>query len=119
MTCGSATEAVLDLARGVVMPEGLRMAVESHVKECAACAADLRRHRDLTAALRALSTEAQTWQASPEIERRLQAAFDAARQTSAVPAPPAVAPAQRWVYALAIAATVVLAAWIGSRAPRP
>jgi hypothetical protein len=118
MTCGSATEAVLDLARGVAVPASLRMAVESHVKECAACAADLSRHRDLTAALRALSTEAQTWQASPELEHRLQAAFDAARQTSAPPSPPAV-PAERWVYALAIAAIVALAAWVGSRAPRP
>jgi hypothetical protein len=157
MTCGSATEAVLDLARGVAMPASLRMAVERHVKDCAACAADLGRHRDLTAALRALSTEAQVWRASPEIEQRLQAAFDAARAIS-VPLSEPAAPAGGWAhepvnrslvwlpalagrlrpalnfrlkaeatnpdlstlsYALAIAAVVTLAVWIGSRTPRP
>ncbi len=85
MTCGSAREALLDLARGVAMPESERLAVETHVSTCPACAADLERHRDLTAALQALSAEAQAWSASPEIEQRLQAAFEAERTASVPP----------------------------------
>ena len=77
MTCGSAREAVLDLARGVALADSVRLAVETHVHTCPACAADLEHHRALTAALQALSAEAQAWSASPEIERRLQAAFEA------------------------------------------
>ena len=118
MTCGSAREALLDLARGVAMPESERLAVETHVSTCPACAADLERHRDLTAALQALSAEAQAWSASPEIEHRLQAAFEAER-TASVPLSGSAPQTDRWVYALAMAAIVALAVWIGSRAPRP
>ena len=118
MTCGSAREAILDLARGVAMPESERLAVETHVSTCPACAADLERHRDLTAALQALSAEAQAWSASPEIEQRLQAAFEAER-TASVPPSESAPQTGRWVYALAMAAIVALAVWIGSRAPRP
>jgi hypothetical protein len=118
MTCGSAREALLDLARGVAMAERERLAVETHVSTCPACAADLERHRDLTAALQALSAEAQAWRASPEIEHRLQAAFEAER-TASVPLSGSAPQTERWVYALAMAAIVALAVWIGSRAPRP
>ena len=118
MTCGSAREAVLDFARGVAMPDSVRLAVETHVRMCPACAADLERHRDLTAALQALAAEAQAWSASPEIEQRLQAAFEAER-TARVPPSESAPQGERWVYALAMAAIVALAVWIGSRAPRP
>jgi hypothetical protein len=118
MTCGSAREAVLDLARGVALADRVRQAVETHVHTCPACAADLEHHRALTAALQALSAEAQAWSASPEIEQRLRAAF-AAEPAAGVPLPESAPRTERWVYALAMAAIVALAVWIGSRAPRP
>jgi hypothetical protein len=118
MTCGSAREAVLDLARGVATPESVRLAVETHVSTCPVCAADLERHRDLTAALQALSAEAQAWSTSPEIEHRLQAAFEAERTAGVPPSEPAPR-INRWDYALAIAAIVALAVWLGSRPARP
>jgi hypothetical protein len=99
------------------MPESERLAVETHVSTCPACSADLERHRDLTAALQALSAEAQAWSASPEIEHRLQAAFEAER-TANVPPSESAPQTDRWVYALAVAAVVALAVWVGSRAPR-
>jgi hypothetical protein len=118
MTCGSGRGAVLDLARGVALADSERLAVETHVQTCPACAADLEHHRALTAALQALSAEARAWGASPEIERRLQAAFEAGRQAP-VPLSKSAPQSKRWVYALAIAAIVALAVWVGSRAPRP
>jgi len=118
MTCGSAREAVLDLARGIAHADSVRRAVETHVHTCPTCAADLEHHRALTAAMQALSAEAQAWSASPEIERRLQAAFEADR-TASLPLSEPAPHTGRWVYALAMAAIVALAVWIGSRAPRP
>jgi hypothetical protein len=102
----------------VPLAKSVRLAVESHVTACPACAADLARHRDLTVALRVLSAEAQTWSASPQIAKRLRAGFEGHHATS-VPSPAWEPQTGRWRYALAIAAVVALAAWIGSRAPRP
>ena len=114
MTCAEAREAILDLARDVSMPESVRLAVEQHMGGCANCAAELERQRDLTAALGALTAEAETWKASPTIEARLHEAFVAGSQ---------VAPTlqvrsrqtDRWLYALAGAAVIALAVWLGTR----
>lgn len=117
MTCGSASEAILDLARGVAMPGSVRRAVYEHVRTCAGCAGDLARHEELTAALQSLSAEAQSWIASPEIEGRLEAAFAAHLGPDAAMAP-SDRQNDRWVYALALAAVIALAVWIGKQPPR-
>jgi hypothetical protein len=119
MTCGMVSESVLDLARGVALPESAQASVRRHLAECPRCAADFERQRNLTADLRAVANSAQTWGASPEIEARLQAAL-AAREA---PAPatvetPATRRPRRWVYAAAAAAALALATWIGTAPTR-
>jgi hypothetical protein len=110
MTCQSHRQALLELARGVA-DVGAGEA-EAHVRACASCAAYLRRQRDLTAAVQALSADARNWTASSGVEKRLADAF-ATEQ--------AVRPASTghrvpdWRHALSTAAAVVIfmlaAAW--------
>ena len=117
MTCGMVRESVLDLARGVALPESAQESVRRHLAECARCAADFERQRNLTADLRAVANSAQAWGSSPEIEARLQAAF-AAREAPATAETPATRRTPRWVYALAAAAVLALATWIGTEPAR-
>jgi hypothetical protein len=104
----------LDFARDVPMPEGVRLAVKEHLGGCASCAAEFERQRDLTTALSALAAEAETWKASPAIEERLHAAF-----VARLPVAPVLQSEPRridpWIYALASAAVIALAVWLGSR----
>ncbi len=114
MTCTAAREAILDFARDVSMPEDVRLAVRQHLGCCANCAVEFERQRDLTAALGALATEARTWKASPAIEGRLQEAFVA--RTPVAPVPQLESKrTDRWISALAGAAVIALAVWLGSR----
>jgi hypothetical protein len=114
MTCAAAREAILDIARDVSMPDGVRLAVEQHLGGCASCAAQFQRQRDLTAALSALKTEAQAWKASPAIEGRLQEAFVARIPVAPIPQLESKWRDQ-WVYGLTAAAIIALAVWLGSR----
>ena len=114
MTCSAAREAILDFARDVSMPEDVRLAVQQHLGGCANCAVEFERQRDLTAALGALATEARTWQASPAIEGRLQEAFVARIPVAPVPQVESKR-TDRWISALAGAAVIALAVWLGSR----
>jgi hypothetical protein len=114
MTCSSAREAILDFARDESMSDDARLAVEEHLGACANCVVELERQRSLTTALNALAAEAETWKPSPGIERRLQEAFVA--RTLGTPIPQSKSRGvDRWVYALAGAAVVALAVWLGSR----
>lgn len=114
MTCAEAREEILDLARDVSMPESVRRAVEQHLGGCATCAAEFGRQRDLTVALGALTTEAETWKASPAIEERLREAF-VARLPVTPRSQSESKRTDRWIYALAGAAVMALAVWLGSR----
>ena len=117
MTCGMVSESVLDLARGVALPESAQASVRRHLAECPRCAADFERQRSLTADLKAVAKSAQTWGASPEIEARLQAAF-AAREAPATVETPATRRPRRWVHAAAAAAVLALATWFGTERER-
>ncbi len=114
MTCAATREAILDFARDVSMPEDVRLAVEQHLDDCANCAVEFERQRNLTAALSALATEAQNWKASPAIEGRLQEAFVARMPVAPIPQLESKRTDQ-WIYALAGAAVIALAVWLGSR----
>jgi hypothetical protein len=114
MTCAAAREAIVDFARDVSMPDDVRLEIEEHLGGCATCTAEFERQRDLTAALSALAAEAETWKASPAIEGRLREAFVA--RTPVTPRPQLESKrTDRWIYALASAAVVALAVWLGSR----
>ena len=117
MTCGSAREAILDLARGEAVSAPVRAAADQHLRECASCAAELDRQRDLTAALGALAVEAETWRASPAIEERLREAFVA--QVPVTSMALESNRSRRWIYALPSAAAIALMVWLGSRPSMP
>lgn len=114
MTCAEAREAILDLARDVSMPENVRLAVEQHLDGCTNCAGELERQRDLTEALSALAAEAETWKTSRGIEERLHEAFVARSQVAPTPQFRS-RQTDRWLYALAGAAVIAMAVWLGSR----
>jgi hypothetical protein len=114
MTCAAAREAILDFARDVSTPGEVRLAVEQHLAGCANCAAEFERQRDLTAALSALATEAQTWKPSPAIEGRLQEAFVAWIPVAPIPQLESKR-THHGIAALAGAAVIALAVWLGSR----
>jgi hypothetical protein len=117
MNCAAAKEAILDCARDVSMAEDVRLALEEHLGTCAKCAAELGWQRDLTAALRGLSAEAKTWNASSSIEARLHEAF-AGRIAAAPITPVESKQTARWIYAVASAAVIALAVWSGTRPSR-
>jgi hypothetical protein len=118
MTCGSVRDAILDLARDVATSEPVHAAADAHLRDCASCAAEFERQRDLTAALSALAAEAETWKASPAIEERLREAFIA--RIPATPTPQLESKwTDRWIYAVATAAVIALAVWLGSRPSTP
>ena len=114
MTCGTARDPMLDLARGVAMPAAVRVAVRQHLAVCTECAAAYGRQQQLTAALAELSEEARASSASPETEGRLREAF-AARLASLPPSSSRPAPARLWRYGLASAAAIALAMWAAAR----
>jgi hypothetical protein len=110
MTCQSHRQALLELARGVPGVEAGE--AEAHLHSCASCAAFLRRQRDLSAAVQALSADARSWTASTGVEKRLADAFATAQAVRPASIGRRVAD---WRYALATAAAVVVfilaAAW--------
>jgi hypothetical protein len=118
MTCGMLRESVLDLARGVALAESAQASIRRHLAECARCAADFERRRNLTADLRAVASDARTWGASPGIEARLQAA-SAQREAAAAAASIATRRARGWVWVGAAAAMVALALWTGKPVAPP
>lgn len=118
MTCGSVRDAILDLARDVATSEPVRAAAEAHLRDCANCAAEFERQRDLTAALGALAADAATWNSSAGLEERLHAAF-AARLPVTPPLSGDSNSFDRWIGALTLAAVIVLAVWLGGRAVTP
>jgi hypothetical protein len=107
MKCHSLRDAIVEMARGEHAGPGTLAAIESHVEQCTACAALLKRERRLSHGLRALSAAAPP-APSEALRRRLLDAF-AERQS----AQPVVArgasrmPGHRWLRA---AAAVVVAA---------
>jgi hypothetical protein len=109
-------DSVLDLARGVKLPESEEASIRHHLGGCARCAADFERQRNLTADLAELAYEARTWSAFPGTEARLQAAF-AAREANATDTS-AIGKTHVWVYAIAAAAVIALTVWIGKEQPR-
>ena len=118
MTCAAAREAILDFARNLSVSEDVRRAVDEHLGVCANCAAEFERQRDLTAALSALAAEAETWKASRAIEERLREVFIA--RIPATPTPQLESKwTDRWIYAVATAAVIALAVWLGSRPSTP
>jgi len=68
-------DVIVDFARGVPLPESTVGLVESHIEVCAACAARLRRERELTSGLRALAGLTSAAQPPAEMEQRLLDAF--------------------------------------------
>ena len=77
MTCQSARDVVLDLSRGVAIPSPLVRAVEAHLEDCAGCAAELQRQRELTAGLEAMAMQATAWKAPASVEQHLLEQFAA------------------------------------------
>lgn len=118
MTCASVRDAILDLARDVAMSEPVRAAADAHLRDCAGCAAEFERQRDLTAALGALSADAATWNSSAGLEERLHATFAARRPVAPAPSRDSNS-FNRRLGALAVAAVIVLAVWLGGRPVTP
>jgi hypothetical protein len=118
MTCQFDRQAILDLARGVAGIEPREARV--HVRSCAACAAFLRRQRQLTGAFRELSAEARTWTSSTCLEDRLTEAFATAHAVQAHPVTRR-APGWRYRFTAAAAAMILVAAavWWSGRAVAP
>jgi hypothetical protein len=108
-------EAIVDLARGAALPSSVAAAAEAHVDGCPACAAELRRQRELTAGLHALAASVRHEAPAADSEARVLAAFAAAH--TAADAPPAARPSWTWFAAAAAAAAVIAAAYVvgGSR----
>jgi hypothetical protein len=75
LNCDMVLDVIVDFARGVPLPESTVGLVESHVEVCAACAARLRRERELTSGLRALAGLTSAAQPPAEMEQRLLDAF--------------------------------------------
>jgi hypothetical protein len=77
-----------------------------HVRECAACAARVRREAELAGGMRALAAENARLGTPPRVEVRLLAAFRAQNGT-----PMSAGPRRRWIpavtWAAALAATIV------------
>jgi hypothetical protein len=116
MTCRPHREVILDLARDVAVPSAAVGAAEAHIGICAACAAELERQRNLTAALSGLSAEARHWRAAGDLEHRLLETFAASH--SRVLTQPVAGSRGRWWYApLAAAALVALVVWMVQRRP--
>ena len=77
MTCRRFVPDVIDLARGVTLEPTCLEAVQSHLRECASCAALAERQRMMSIALHRLADEQRV---PPSDDRRLQAllsSFDA------------------------------------------
>ena len=107
MTCGCVRDAILDLARDVATSP-VRAAAETHLRDCASCAAEFERQRDLTAALGVLAADAATWNSSAGIEERLHAACAARLPVTSAPSRDSNS-VDRWIGALTVAAVIVLA----------
>lgn len=108
MTCRAHRQAIVDLARGVVMPAAVTAAAESHLAGCAACSMERRRQTELTGGLRALADASARWIPPASLERRFEAAVAAARR-----AEPAIDRHGhlRW-WALAAAASILVVSWL-------
>jgi hypothetical protein len=76
MSCSWFASALLDLARGLPLDDGLERRVRDHLQGCAACAARLESELATTRALRAIAT-IDVPPAAPSAEAALLAAFDA------------------------------------------
>jgi hypothetical protein len=78
MTCRQLAPDIVDLARGSALDPAREAAALRHVRECASCTARLEQERAISVALRRLATEGEP-PPGDEGERKLLAAFDAAR----------------------------------------
>jgi anti-sigma factor RsiW len=97
MTCHSLRDTIVELARGRDAGPGTRVAIESHIEHCAACAALMTREQQLSQGLRALA-EATAAEVAPEaLGRRLVDAFAERQSTSRA----VVRPATGWMRAAA------------------
>jgi hypothetical protein len=114
MSCHLYKDAILDLARSAAIAPDMAEAVRSHLDGCATCAADLRRQRDLTAALAELAGDARAWKASSDVENRLLQRFAVAHEE----VPVRSSRGTRWAMGIGVAASVALMAW-GSWPVRP
>jgi hypothetical protein len=114
MTCQSARDSILDLARGLAIPPPALRVLEEHLNHCDACAAELQRQRDLSAGLDALAAEAPQWTAPAALEDRLLGQFAAMHRHASPSQPRGHARRAVW-YGAAAAAAVVCAAWLGTR----
>lgn len=103
MKCHSLEDALVEVARGRPVGHGTAAAVETHVEHCAACAARLERQRQLTAALRTLAATTDDEVPSEALERRLLAAFESSRSSTAFPT-------RQWRPAMAAAAGLAVIA---------
>ena len=109
MTCRSLPplneDAIVEVARGREVGRGTAAAVEAHVEHCAACAARLRRERQLSEGLRALALATASAAPPPAfeaMEQQLRAAFAAAQPRPSV---------WSWKTAAAAAALVAATGW--------
>jgi hypothetical protein len=78
MTCRVVEPYLADIARGVSVGAARRLEVDRHIAGCSRCAARLEEERRLSMALSRLSRETETVPSSPQSERALVEAFDAA-----------------------------------------
>jgi hypothetical protein len=115
MTCRAHREAILDASRGVQMPSAVAGAAEAHLRECAACSAELERQRHLTRGLQALAAAALESTPAADLEGRLLGMFVAAPRPSAPAGPRRHQRAAGWwlgaAAAVAVLTTGILAFW--------
>ncbi|HLK69787.1 MAG TPA: hypothetical protein VKU19_40435 [Bryobacteraceae bacterium] len=108
MNCRELRSGLLEWARGgVLQPKELRV-LRTHIEHCPECASLLESHRSMEAAIRRLARE--PLPAAEAIEARVLAEFD---RKAAQRRPAKVA--ARWVVAVAMAASILLAAFVTLR----
>lgn len=117
MTCHSLRNAIVELARGRDTGLGTLAAIESHVEQCAACAALMARERQLSRGLRALAAATAADGPSDALGRRL---LDVFAEQEAMPRRMAARRATGWMRAAAaVLLAGVAAAWWWSARGEP
>jgi hypothetical protein len=118
MTCTHFVDHVLDLARQTELPSDAR----DHVSACESCSARLAQERRMRAALRMVADENRAVEAPAAVESALLARFRAAQAAAPVSDAPVVSieskrSIRRWVIPAAIAAALVIAAFLLRQQP--